>query len=105
MYFVFLIKNCFELFSIFQTFQNEIKNQLEISVQTCTVIMPMSIFLTLQNCMASHDILHQTSCAYTPQQHVMTKCKNGHLVETTPTMLTHGEVHQHFWLSASYLIF
>jgi len=58
--------------------------------------------------MKSYDILHQTSCAYTPQQNGMAKCKNRHLVETTCTLLIHGEVPQCFWgdviLSACYLI-
>ena len=33
--------------------------------------------------MASHDILHLTSHAFTPQQNGLAKCKNKHLVETT----------------------
>jgi len=58
--------------------------------------------------MKSHDILHQISCAYTPQQNGVAKCKNRHLVETTCTMLLHGDVPQRFLgdaiLSACYLI-
>lgn len=56
----------------------------------------------------SHDILHQNSRAYTPQQNKVVKCKNRHLVETIHTFLIHGEVPQHFWgyviLIACYII-
>jgi len=57
--------------------------------------------------MKSHGILHQTSCAYTPQQDGVVERKNRHFVETTCTMLLHSDVPQHFWsvvLSACYLI-
>jgi len=48
--------------------------------------------------MASHGILRQTSCAYTPQQNGVAKRKNRHLVETTRTILIHGDVPQRFWV-------
>jgi len=58
--------------------------------------------------MASHDILHQTSCSYTPQQNGVAEQKNRHLIETIHTLLIHGEVPQSFWgdvvLTACYLI-
>ena len=58
--------------------------------------------------MASHGILHQTSCAYIPQQNGVAEHKNRHLIETTRTLLIHGEVPEHFWgdviLTAYYLI-
>jgi len=52
---------------------------------------------SFKNFMASQDILHQTSCAYTPQQNGIVEHKNRHLVETTRTILIHGDVPQHFW--------
>jgi len=58
--------------------------------------------------MASDGILHQTSCAYTPQQNGVTDRMNRHLVETTHTILIHSDVPRRFWgdvvLSACYLI-
>jgi len=58
--------------------------------------------------MSSHGILHQTSCTYTPQQNGVAERKNRHLIETTRTLLIHGEVLGHFLgdaiLSACYLI-
>ena len=58
--------------------------------------------------MSSHEILHQSSCAYTPQHNGVDEHKNRHLVETTCTFLLHHRVPQHFWedatLAACYLI-
>ena len=58
--------------------------------------------------MSSHGILHQSSCAYTPQQNGVVECKNRHLVETARTLLLHHKVPQRFWedaiLAACYLI-
>jgi len=58
--------------------------------------------------MASHDILHQTSCVYTSQQNGVVEHKNRHLIETTRTLLIHGLVPQSFWgdvvLTTCYLI-
>ena len=58
--------------------------------------------------MSSHRILHQSSCAYTPQYNGMAEGKNRHLVETARTLLLHQKVPQRFWedaiLVACYLI-
>jgi len=60
------------------------------------VIMPLSILFFFKYFMLSHDIPHQTSCAYTPRQNGMVESKNRHLVETTRTLLIYGEVAQCF---------
>ena len=58
--------------------------------------------------MSSHEILHQSSCAYTPRQNGVVERKNRHLVETARTLLLHHRVPQRFWgdaiLAACYLI-
>ena len=58
--------------------------------------------------MSSHGILHQSSCAYTPQQNGVVERKNRHLVETARTLLLPHKVTQCFWgdaiLAACYLI-
>ena len=58
--------------------------------------------------MPSHEIMHQSSCAYTPQQNGVIGCKNHYFVETAHTLLFHHKVPQHFWgdaiLVACYLI-
>ena len=58
--------------------------------------------------MTSRGIIHQSSCAYTPQQNSVAERKNRHLIETARTMLIHHNVPLHFWgdavLTAGYLI-
>ncbi|RVW96833.1 Retrovirus-related Pol polyprotein from transposon TNT 1-94 [Vitis vinifera] len=53
-------------------------------------------------------ILHQSSCAHTPQQNGVAERKNRHLVETARTILLHSKVPFRFWgdavLTACYLI-
>jgi len=60
------MKNCSELFSIFQIFYNEIKNQFGISIRILHNDNGREYLShSFKNFMASHGILHQTSCAYT----------------------------------------
>ena len=42
--------------------------------------------------MSQHGILHQSSCAHTPQQNGVAERKNHHLIETTHTLLLHYHV-------------
>lgn len=61
-----------------------------------------------QNFMSRNGILHQTSCPHTPPQNGVAERKNRHLVETTRTLLLHGNVPLRFWgddvLTSCYLI-
>ena len=58
--------------------------------------------------MSQHGILHQSSCAHTPQQNEVAERKNRHLVEIARTLLLHSNVHFCFWgdvvLTACYSI-
>ncbi|RVW29613.1 Retrovirus-related Pol polyprotein from transposon TNT 1-94 [Vitis vinifera] len=58
--------------------------------------------------MSHHGILHQSSCAHTPQQNGVAERKNRHLVETARTILLHSNVPFRFLgdavLTACYLI-
>ena len=51
--------------------------------------------MSFSSYMSSHGILHQSFCAYTPQQNGVAKRKNRHLVETAHTLL-HYKVPQRF---------
>jgi len=106
---LFLMKNRSELFSIFQTFFNEIKNQFGVSIRILRSDNAREyLFNSFNTFMESHDIHDQTSCAYIPQQNEVAERKNRYLVETTCTLLIHGGVPQCFWgdaiLSTCYLI-
>ena len=106
---LFLMKSRAKLFSIFQKFFAEIRNQFNTTIRILRsdnvleyLSAPFSSFLS------SHDIIHQSSCAYTPQQNGVAERKNRHLVETARTLLLHHSIPQRFWgdalLTACYLI-
>ena len=106
---LYLMKNRSELFSIFQSFFDEIKTQFEISIRNLRSDNGREyLSQSFKHFMASQSILHQTSCAYTPQQNGVVVRKNRHLIETTRTLLIHGAIPSHFWgdavLTACYLI-
>jgi len=106
---LFLMKHRSELFHIFQSFFNEIKTQFGVSIRVLRSDNGREYLShSFKQFMASHGILHQTSCAYTPQQNGVAERKNRHLIETTRTLLIHGAVLEHFWgdviLTACYLI-
>ncbi|RVW80413.1 Retrovirus-related Pol polyprotein from transposon TNT 1-94 [Vitis vinifera] len=53
--------------------------------------MPGNIFSAqFTSFMSHHGILHQSSCAHTPQQNGVAERKNRHLVETARTLLLHN---------------
>ena len=98
-----------ELFSIFQKFHAKICTQFNTSIRILRSDNAKEYFSTpFSSFMSSHGILHQSSCAYTPQQNGLAKRKNPHLVETARTLLLHHKVPQCFWgdaiLAACYLI-
>ena len=106
---LFLMKTRVELFSIFQKFHAEIRTQFNTSIRILRsdnakkyLSIPSSFF------MSSHGIVHQSSCAYTPQQNGVVEHKNRHLVEIARTLLLHHKVSQRFLgdaiLAARYLI-
>ena len=104
-----LMKNRAELYSIFKKFYAEILTQFNISIHVLRSDNAREYFSTpFISFMSQHGILHQSSCAYTPQQNGITKRKNRHLIETTRTLLLHYNVPFRFWgdvvLSACYLI-
>ncbi|RVX02576.1 Retrovirus-related Pol polyprotein from transposon TNT 1-94 [Vitis vinifera] len=106
---LFLMKNRAELFSIFQKFYAEIQTQFNISIRVLRSNNAREYFSTPFTSFISHNgILHQSSCAHTPQQNGVAKRKNRHLVETTRTILLHNNVPFRFWgdavLNVCYLI-
>ncbi|RVX19942.1 Retrovirus-related Pol polyprotein from transposon TNT 1-94 [Vitis vinifera] len=106
---LFLMKNRVELFSIFQKFYAVIQTQFNISIRVLRSDNAREYFSTpFTSFMSHHGILHQSSCAHTPQQNGVAERKNRHLVERTCTILLHSNVIFRFWgdavLTACYLI-
>ena len=103
------MKSRTELFSIFQKFFAEIHNQFHTFIHILRSDNALEYLSTpFSDFLSSHGILHQSSCAYTPQQNGVVEHKNRHLVETARTLLLHHTVPQCFWgdviLTACYLI-
>ncbi|KAJ9685079.1 hypothetical protein PVL29_017204 [Vitis rotundifolia] len=66
---LFLMKNRAELFSIFQKFYAEIQTQFNISIRVLRSDNAGEYFSTpFTSFMSQHGIIHQSSCAHTPQQ-------------------------------------
>ena len=100
---LFLMKTRTELFSIFLKFHAKVRTQFNTSIHMLHndnakeyLFGPFSSFLS------SLEILHQSFCAYTPQQNGVAECKNRHLVETVRTLLLHDKVPQRFWGDATF---
>jgi len=109
MYLVIFNETSFGIISYLSIFFYEIKTQFSVSIRVlCSDNGREYISHSFKQFMASHGILHQTSYAYTPQQNGVGERKNRNLIETTHTLLIHGEVLEHFWgdaiFSACYLI-
>ena len=86
-----------ESFSIFQKCHTEVRTQFNISI--CILRSDNAkeyLFGPFSSFLSSHEILHQSSCTYTPQQNGVVECKNRHLVKTARTLLLHHKVSQRF---------
>ena len=87
------MKNRAELFSIFQKFYAEIQTPFNVSIRVLRNHNAREYFSTpFTSFMSQHGILHQSSCAHTPQQNGVAERKNRHLVETARTLLLHSHV-------------
>ena len=81
---LFLMKSRSELFHIFQSFFNEIQTQFGVPIKILRSDNGHEYHSnSFKQFMALCGILHQTSCAYTPQQNGVAKRKNRHLIELT----------------------
>ena len=90
---LYLMKNRSELFTIFESFCAEIKTQFHTSIQVLrSDNAPKYFSIPFTTFMSSQGILHQSSCAYTPQQNGVVEHKNKHSIETACTLLLHHYV-------------
>ena len=103
------MKNQAELFSIFQKFHAGVRTQFNTSIRILRSDNAKEYFSgSFSSFMSSLGILHQPSCAYTPEQNGVAERKNRYLVETARNLLLHHKVPQRFGenaiLAAWYLI-
>ena len=81
------MKSQTELFSIFQKFFAKIRNQFHTSIRILRSDNALEyLFAPFSNFLSSHEILHQSSFAYTPQHKGVVEHKNRHLVEIAHTL-------------------
>ena len=103
------MKNRAELYSIFQKFYVEILTQFNIFIRVLHSNNAREYFSApFISFMSQHGILHQSSCAHSPQQNGVVERKNRHLIERARTLLLHYQVPFRFWgdvvLTTCYLI-
>ncbi|KAA0048527.1 transportin-3 isoform X1 [Cucumis melo var. makuwa] len=98
-----------EVPSIFQNFYHTIKTQFHTKI----AILRSDNGREFQNhnlskFLASKGIVHQTSCAYTPQQNGVVERKNRHLVEVARSLMLSTSLPSYLWgdaiLTAAHLI-
>jgi transposase InsO family protein len=95
---LFLMKNRSEVFHIFKEFYAEVKNQFDTSIKVLRTDNAREYLSSqFQTFLTSEGIIHQSSCAHTPQQNGVAERKNRHLVETARTLLLHHNVPFRFW--------
>ncbi|KAK2380773.1 putative mitochondrial protein [Trifolium repens] len=104
-----LLKDRSQLFGAFQTFCSEIRNQFGKTIRILRSDNAKEYFSTPFNSfMASHGIIHQSSCPHTPQQNGVAERKHRHLVDTARTLLINAHAPLKFWgdaiLTACHLI-
>ncbi|RVW79609.1 Retrovirus-related Pol polyprotein from transposon TNT 1-94 [Vitis vinifera] len=88
----------FPLCRRFRKFYAEIQTQFNISIRVLRSDNAREYFSApFTSFMSHHGILHQSSCAHTPQQNGVAERKNRHLVETARTILLHSNI-PHFLL-------
>ena len=95
---LYLMKNCSELFSNFRVFCAEIHTRFHVFVLNLrSDNVKEYLFEQFQSFMLQNDILHQTSCVDTPSQNGVVERKNRHLLETARALLFQMHVPKHFW--------
>ncbi|VVA40539.1 PREDICTED: Retrovirus-related Pol poly from transposon, partial [Prunus dulcis] len=106
---VSLLKTKGEVSSRFQQFYQMVETQFHARIQVLRSDNDGE-FLNhdLNQFLQDHDIIHQRSCPYTPQQNGVAERKNRHLLEVVRASLFGANMPRSFWgkavVSATYLI-
>ena len=94
---LYLMKNCYELFSHLCAFYAEIHNQFHVYIQSLRSDNAKEyVSEQFQLFMLPNDILHQTSCVDTPSHNGVAERNNTHLLVTTRALLFQMQVPKHF---------
>lgn len=106
---VFLMKEKFEVFTIFKNFHAFIQNQFQTSIKILQSDNRREYLNSnFQTYLEKHGIDHKISCAYSPQQNGVSERKNGCLLEVARALMIGGNVPNNFLgdaiLTFAYLI-
>ncbi|GJS93657.1 putative RNA-directed DNA polymerase [Tanacetum coccineum] len=106
---VYLIKSKDEVFESINIFYNLIKNQFKRTVKIFRSDNGTEFLnQTFNKFCNDKGIVHQTSCAYTPQQNGVVERKHRHLLNVARCLMFQGGIPLRFWtecvLTATYLI-
>jgi len=79
---MYLKKNRSDMFSIFQYFFSEVKDQFNTFIKILRMDNAKDFFSScFSNFVSQYSIVHQFSCSFTPQQNSIVERKNCHLLE------------------------
>ncbi|GAB2292252.1 hypothetical protein Dimus_038193 [Dionaea muscipula] len=106
---LYLLRSCDELFSVFSAFYAEIHTQFSLPIRMLRSDNAREYFSShFTAFMTQHGIIHQSSCPDTPPQNGVAERKNRHLLEATRALMFQTGMPKLFWseavLTAVYLI-
>lgn len=92
----YLMKDRLEVFAKFMYFMNKVTTQHSAIVKSFWPNNALSVYIFhLQTYFDTKGVIHETSCAHTPQQNGVAERKHRHLLEVTQSLITHMSVPKH----------
>lgn len=106
---LYFLKDRSEVFKCFQIFVNEIKTHFAAVLNRFRSDNALEYMSShFQDFFHDHGIIHETSCAHTPNQNGVYERKHRHLLEVTRCLLINSSVPKSYWpealLTSCYLI-
>ena len=90
---IYLINFRSEVFSMFKIFYSKIKNQFS----NIKILRFKYLDNYFNKFLEQNEILHRSSCVYTPQKKGVVELKNRHILDIARTLLFYRQVPKEFW--------
>jgi hypothetical protein len=98
---LYLLKHKDEVFSVFKSFHIMVQTQFSAKIQVLRSNNGGEyVNQQFQTYFQNHGLLHETSCAQTPQQNGLAERKNRHILETARALLIGAYVPSRYWTDA-----
>jgi transposase InsO family protein len=95
---LYLLKHKDEVFSVFKSFHIMVQTQFSAKIQVLRSDNGGEyVNQQFQAYFQNHGLLHETSCAQTPQQNGLAERKNRHILETARALLIGAHVPSRYW--------